>query len=263
MSIHASAIVHPNAELEADVEVQAFAIIGEHVRIGPGTVVGPHCVIDGRTEIGPGNRIYSGAQIGVPSQDRKHGEGLTGRTVIGGGNLIREHVVISACTLAGDESDRDRATVIGNGCMFMAFSHVAHDCRVGNGVILANCAALAGHVTVEDEAVVGGLSGVHQECAIGALAFVGGVTAVRKDVPPYMIVDGVPARCSGPNAVGLQRHGFDAQARARVKAMYRIMYRSGLNTTQALERIEAAVEDSAERKHFLAFVRASVRGITR
>jgi len=263
MKIHPTAIVDQGAELAEDVEVQPFTIIGPHVRIGSGTVVGPHCVITGRTTIGENNWFFSGAQIGILSQDLKHKAGLVGRCVIGNGNQFREHVTVSASTMTCQEEDEHRVTSIGDNGLFMAYSHVAHDCHVGSGVWMANCAALSGHVDVHDYAIFGGLSGAHQECVIGKLAFVGGMTRLVKDAPPYMIVEGNPARCHGPNMVGLQRHGFDQEARARIKSIYRIMFRSDLNTTQALEAIEAEIEDCIERNYFLEFVRKSKRGITK
>ncbi|MCX5757260.1 MAG: acyl-ACP--UDP-N-acetylglucosamine O-acyltransferase [Candidatus Hydrogenedentes bacterium] len=262
MKIHPTSIVDPQAELAESVEVQAFTIIGPQVRIGAETVVGPHCVLDGNTVIGERNRFFSGAQIGVLSQDLKHRPDLLGRTLIGNDNLFREHVTVSACTLTGSD-DEHRVTSIGDSCMFMAYSHVAHDCHVGSGVIMANCASLAGHVEIDDKAIIGGLSGVHQECVVGRLAFVGGLSRVARDAPPYMIVDGNPAHCCGPNSVGLKRNGFDTVQRTRVKLMYKIMFRSNLNTTQAIHEIESAVEDSEERACFLDFVRRSIRGITK
>lgn len=261
MKIHPTAIVDPKAELAEDVEVQAFTIIGPHVKIGRGTIVGPHCVITGRTVIGEFNEIFSGAQIGILCQDKKHKPGLIGRVQMGNRNQVREHVTISASTMTSYDDDH-RVTSIGDGCMFMAYSHVAHDCHVGNNVIMANCASLSGHVEVEDNAIFGGLSGVHQECVIGKLAFIGGMTRVTKDVAPYMIVEGNPARCYGPNTVGLKRYGMSDETRARIKAMYKIMFRSNLNTTQALHEIEAKVEDCEERTHFLEFFRNSLRGVT-
>jgi UDP-N-acetylglucosamine acyltransferase len=262
MKIHPTAVIHPDAELADDVEISPFVIIGPQVKIGAGTVVGPHCVIEGRTVIGEGNRFFSGAQIGVLSQDLKHKAGLVGRTVIGDRNIFREHVTVSACTLTSVDEEH-RVTSVGDHCMFMAYSHVAHDCHVGNGVILANCASLAGHVEVEDRAILGGLSGVHQECVIGRMSFVGGLSRVARDVPPYMIVDGNPAHCCGPNTVGLKRNGLDTTQRARIKQMYKIMFRANLNTTQALHEIETSVEDSEERVCFLEFVRRSIRGVTK
>jgi UDP-N-acetylglucosamine acyltransferase len=262
MKIHPTAIVDPKAELADDAEVQAYSIVGPHVQIGSGTIVGPHCVLDGRTVIGKNNRFFSGAQIGILSQDLKHKPGLIGRAVIGDENLFREHVTVSACTLASPD-ETHRVTSIGSNCMFMAYSHVAHDCHVGNRVIMANCAALSGHVEVEDMATIGGLAGVHQECVIGVLSFIGGLTRTSKDVPPYMIVDGNPARCCGPNVVGLKRNGVPREVRARIKQMFKIMFRSNLNTTQALHEIEATVEESEERAHFVEFFRRTIRGVTK
>ncbi len=262
MNIHPSAIIDQNAELADGVEVQPYAIIGPDVKIGSGTIVGPHCVITGRTVIGENNQFYSGAQIGILSQDLKHKEGLIGRTEIGNGNVFREHMTVSACTLSTPD-DEHRVTSIGDNCMLMAYTHVAHDCHVGNRVIMSNCACLGGHVEVEDNAIISGLSGIHQECMVGMLSFVGGLTRTVKDVPPYMIVEGNPARCCGPNVVGLKRNGFAPEARLRIKQMYKIMYRSKLNTTQALQEIEAAVEDCAERTHFVEFFRRTLRGVTK
>lgn len=262
MSIHPSAIIDPRAELDADVEVQAYSIIGPHVQIGAGTVVGPHCVIDGRTVIGKNNRIFSGAQVGVLCQDLKHMDGLVGRATIGDGNMIREHVTISASTMESFDDDH-RVTSIGDNCLFMAYCHIAHDCHVGNHVVMANCAMLAGHVDVNDRAILSGMSGVHQECVVGCMSFVGAMTRVGKDVPPYMLVEGNPARCHGPNMVGLRRNGLDADARKRIKDMYKVMFRSDLNTTQALHEIEATIPESEERDTFVEFVRKSLRGITK
>ncbi len=262
MSIHSTAIVHPGAQLASSVEVHAYSIIGEHVAIGEGTEVGPHCVIDGRTVIGRNNRIFSGTQIGVVSQDLKHRRDLFGRVAIGDNNMIREHVTISASTMRSEEDDH-RVTSIGSDCLFMACSHVAHDCHVGNHVIMANGALLAGHVDVEDRVFLGGLSGVHQECIVGTMAFIGGLTKIAKDVPPYMLYEGNPARCGGPNSVGLRRLGLDEAARKRIKQIYKIIWRSGLNTSQALEEVEKTVEDSEERDMLVQFVRKSTRGITK
>ena len=262
MKIHPTAVIHPDAEIADDAEVQPFTIVGAHVKIGAGTVVGPHCVIDGRTVIGEGNVFFSGAQIGVLSQDLKHKPGLVGRTAIGNRNIFREHVTVSACTMTSYDEER-RVTSIGDHCMFMAYSHVAHDCHVGTGVIMANCASLAGHVEVEDRAILGGLSGVHQDCVVGKMSFIGGLSRVARDVPPYMIVDGNPAHCCGPNSVGLKRNGFDPAQRTQIKLMYKIMFHSDLNTTQALHEIETAVQESEERACFLEFIRRSIRGVTK
>lgn len=262
MAIHPTAIVHPDAELAVDAEVQAFTIIGPGVRVGARTVIGPHCVIEGRTEIGEDNRFFSGAQIGVPSQDLKHRGDLVGRTRVGDGNVFREHTSVSASTMTSEDEDH-RVTSIGDHGLFMTCAHVGHDCRVGDRVIMANSSALAGHVDVENSVTIGGLSAMHQDCRAGAFSFVGGMARITKDIPPFMMVEGNPAVCCGPNSVGLQRNGFDEAARKRIKVLYKLMYRSKLNTTQALHEIENSVEDSDERNRFLAFVRTSSRGIIR
>ncbi len=259
-AIHPTAIIDPRAELASGVEVHPYSIIGPHVRIGPGTVVGPHVVIQGRTVIGRRNMIYSGAQVGVVSQDMKHDPNCVGRTIIGDRNIIREHVTISASTMHAPDEEH-RVTQIGSDCLFMAYSHVAHDCVVGNHVWMANSAALAGHCTVQDYAILGGLVGVHQDARIGRYAFIGGMTRAVKDCAPFMIVEGNPGRCRGPNAVGLHRHGFSAAAIERIKEMYRLLYRGGLNTSQALARIEEEIADSDERDIILAFYRSTKRGV--
>jgi UDP-N-acetylglucosamine acyltransferase len=260
MNVHPTAIVHPDAQLADDVEIQPYSIIGPQARIGSGTVVGPHCVIEGDTVIGENNHFFSGSQVGVVSQDKKHRADLVGRVKIGNANQVREHVTISASTMESDQDDH-RVTSMGNDCLLMALSHVAHDCHLGSGIILANSVALAGHVDIEDFAIISGLSGVHQDVVIGTMAYVGGMTRASQDVPPYMLVEGNPPRVCGPNTVGLRRNGVDEAARGRIKAMYRIMYRSDLNTTQALHEIVNKVEDSPERTHFVEFIRKSIRGI--
>ncbi len=260
MSIHSTAIVHPDAQLADDVEVQPYSIIGSQVSIGSGTVVGPHCVIEGRTTIGSGNRFFAGSQIGVPPQDFKHDLNLVGRTEIGDNNTFREYTSLSTSTMMGEEDDH-RITRVGNGCLFMANSHAGHDCTLGNSVVLANCVSVAGNVEIHDHVTIGGLTGVHQGCVLGKMAFEGGLTRVIKDAPPFMLVQAIPAKVHGPNTIGLQRNGIDQQARLRIKKMYKIMYRSSLNTTQALHEIENSVEDSEVRTAFLDFVRKSVRGI--
>lgn len=262
MSIHPTAIIHPDAQLADDVEVQPYSIIEADVTIGAGTVVGPHCVVGAGTTLGMNNRLYSGAQVGVAPQDLKHQPGVHGRTVIGDGNVIREFVTISSSTVyAGD--DGGKVTRIGSECLIMATAHIAHDCHVGDRLIMANGAALAGHVTVQDRVNIGGLVGVHQFCVLGEMAFIGGMSRISKDVLPYMIVEGSPARCFGPNAVGLERNGLDKDAIRRIRKIYKLIYRSDLNTTQALERIESDIEASHERQVLVDFIRNSERGISK
>lgn len=260
MKIHPSAVVHPEAQLAEGVEIQPYSIIGPRVRIGAGTVVGPHCVIDGDTVIGEGNRFYSGAQIGIPTQDLKHNTALPGRARIGNNNVIREFVTFSASTMQTAEQT-DRVTSLGDGNLLMCYAHIGHDCHVGSQCIIANATGLSGHIEVEDFANIGAMVGVHQEVRIGTHAFVGAMSRVGMDCVPYMITGGSPCRCASPNHVGLERRGFSPEARARVKELYRIMFRSKLNTTQALAEIERSVEGSPERARFVDFVRGSVRGI--
>ena len=262
MQIHPSAIVHPEATLAGDVEVQAFTIIEAGVRIGAGSVIGPHCVIGRGTTLGKNTATFSGAQIGVPPQDLKHLKGVFGKTIVGDNCIFREFVTVSSSTVYGDDEE-GKVTTIGDDCMFMACTHVAHDCQVGSGVIMANGAALAGHVTVQDGVTVGGLTGVHQFCVLGQMAFIGGMSRINKDVLPYMITEGIPACCHGPNAIGLERSGKSKEAIARIRAIYKLLYRSSLNTSQALEEIEDRVEDCEERRVLSEFVRNSTRGISK
>ena len=262
MNIHSTAIVHPGAVLADDVEVQAYTIIEDHVTIGAGSIIGPHCVIGMGTVMGCNNRTFSAAQIGVPPQDLKHVKGSLGKTIIGDNNVFREMVTVSSSTVYPD-GEEHKGTTIGSYCLFMACAHVAHDCYVGDRVIMANSSALAGHVTVHDGATLGGIVGIHQFCVIGTMAFLGGMSRINMDVLPYMIMEGHPARCYGPNVVGLTRNGFSKEAIARIRRMFKLIYRSGLNTSQAVAEIEKTVEDSAEKDAILGIIRESRRGISR
>ena len=260
MKIHPSAIIHSEAQLADDVEVQPFSIIGPGVTIGAGTVVGAHCLIEGDSIIGRDNRIYSGAQIGIPSQDLKHDHNLTGRTRIGNNNTFREYVTVTASTVTSPDQN-DGVTSIGDDSLLMTYVHVGHDSHIGDRVVLSSYVGLSGHVTIDDNANISGQSGIHQDTRIGTHAFVAGQARIVKDLPPFMIVEGDPCRCIGPNAIGLQRNGFDKAARARIKQMFKIVYRSHLNTSQALEEIQRSVEESDERGTFIDFIQASERGI--
>ncbi|MBI2425755.1 MAG: acyl-ACP--UDP-N-acetylglucosamine O-acyltransferase [Candidatus Hydrogenedentes bacterium] len=260
MPIHPTAIVDPHAEIAEDVEIQPFTIIGPHVRIGAGTIIGPHCCISGETTLGKNNRVYSNAQIGVPSQDLKDTSGERGKTVIGDNNIFRETVTISASTHYASDSE-EKTTRIGSNCLFMACTHVAHDCHVGDGVIMANQSVLAGHVTVEPGVIIGGLVGIHQFCRIGQRAFIGGFTRAVQDVLPYMIIEGNPAKCYGPNTIGLKRAGMSLETIKAIKLSYRLLYRSGLNRTQAVARIVQEVSDLPERAVLLEFISRSERGL--
>lgn len=263
MSIHPTAIVHSSVKLGQGVQVQPYVIIEADVRIGDGSVIGPYCVIGSGTVMGKENHCFAGAQIGVVPQDLKHIKNRFGKTIIGNNNTFREYVTVSSSTVYADDTDDNKATVIGDNCLFMACTHVAHDCLIGNRVIMANNSALAGHVKVEDYASIGGLSGVHQFCTVGQYSFVGAMSRVSKDVLPYMITEGYPAQCFGPNVIGLQRQGFSSDAISRIRQMYRLLYRSNLNTQQAVEAILEQVPDSPERQVILDFIRNSKRGLSK
>lgn len=262
MGIHPTAIIDPSSELENDVSVGPYSIIEGHVRIGAGTVIGPHCVVGAGTTLGRENQLVSAAQIGILPQDLKHVKGAFGKTIIGDRNVFREFVTVSSGTVYAND-DHEKITRIGSGGLYMACTHVAHDCIVGDGVIMANQASLAGHVTVQDRVTIGGLTGVHQFCVLGKMSFIGGMTRCNKDTLPYMIIEGSPARCHGPNTVGLERAGMSKEAIKRIRDIYKIIYRSDLNTTQALERIESEIEASEERNTLIEFIRNSERGITK
>lgn len=255
--IHPTAIIHPAARIDEGVEIGPFAIIGENVSIGGGTIVGPHTVIEGWTEIGRDNRIFQFASIGAAPQDLKfHGEKTT--LQIGHRNTIREFVTLHRGTESGGGE-----TKVGDDNLFLAYSHVAHDCRVANRVILSNGATLAGHVHVDDFAILSGLCAVHQFTRVGAHAMVAGGAMVNQDVAPYTIVQGDRAKTVGINLVGLQRRGFSEAAIRNIKKAYKLIFRSRLRIEEALERIEKELGEGPELKVFADFVRHSQRGITR
>ncbi len=259
--IHPTAIVDPAAELAAGVEIGPYAVIGPHVRIGEATTVGAHCVIDGRTTIGRGNRIHPFCSLGGVPQDKKYA-GEPTRLEIGDGNTIREF-----CTFNLGTAQDAGVTRLGDDNWVMAYVHLAHDCQVGSHTILANNATLAGHVHLGDWAIVGGLTGIHQFCRVGAHAMLGFASAVSQDVPPFMLVDGNPLAVRGINAEGLRRRGFGAERIAAVKRMHRLLYREGLTLEQAraaiaalAAEVPAAAADVALMGDFLA---RSRRGIAR
>jgi len=255
--IHETALVHPGAKLGKNIVIGPYAIIGENVELGDGCIVGPHVVIDGSTKIGNNNKFYHGASIGVEPQDLKF-KGEKSFLFIGDDNIFRENVTVSRGTAGGGGETR-----IGNNNLFMAYSHVAHDCQVGNNVVIANCSALAGHVTVEDRAVIGGLCGIHQFTKVGKLAMIGACSKIVKDVPPFIIADGNPARVAGINIVGLRRSGISPEIRDEIKKAYRILYRSNLTIEQAIERMEHELHGTEEIDHFIRFLRNAERGICR
>ncbi|MEI6033812.1 MAG: acyl-ACP--UDP-N-acetylglucosamine O-acyltransferase [Verrucomicrobiae bacterium] len=255
-TIHPSSVVDPAAVLGDGAEIGPFCQIGPDVVIGAGCRMLGHVTIAGPSKVGDGNTFFPYCSIGQRSQDLKYSREPT-HLEIGNDNSFREFCTVNRGTLPG------AVTRIGNHGNFLAYSHVAHDCTVGDHVIFSNNGTLAGHVTVEDHAVIGGLSGVHQFCRIGRHSIVGGCTKIVQDVPPYMIADGNPAEIRGVNQVGLERRGFAAADVRSLREAYRFLYRLNLNVKQACEKIVAEVPASEARDHLLAFIESSQRGIVR
>ncbi len=254
MNIHPTAIVHPKANIAADVQIGPFSIIEENVTIGQGTKIGSHVILNGWTTIGKNCLIHMGCILGHEPQIKGYEE-KEAYTVIGDNNIIREYVTIHRGWKEGE------ATNIGNDNYIMANAHVGHNCQIGSGVIITNSALLAGHVSVEDKAVISGLVGIHQFCRIGTFAIVGGMSVIVQDVPPYMLIDGNPSLVYGLNTVGLRRAGFSQELRHYLKTAYKILYRSNLNTSQALAKIEKELPPLSEINHLLDFIKKSKRGI--
>jgi UDP-N-acetylglucosamine acyltransferase len=257
--IHSSAIVYPGALVAADAEIGPYAVIGPNVKIGRGTKVGPHAVIDGWTEIGEYNTIFQLASVGAVPQDLKY-KGEETYLKIGNGNTIREFATLHLGTVTGDGE-----TTVGNNNLFMAYSHVAHDCHLGNNIVMANSATLAGHVTVEDYAILGGLCAIHQFVTIGESVMIGGGSMVGNDLPPYTIVtgEGREVRLRGLNLIGLKRRGFSDETVSSLKKLYKILALSGLKLAEALQRMKSEVPSSPEVEHFISFIEGSKRGVCR
>ncbi len=251
------AVVSSQARLAADVTVGPFSVIGADVEIGPGTIVAPHVVINGPTRIGADNRIFQFASIGDAPQDKKY-QGEPTRLEIGDRNVFRE-----SCTVNRGTTHDKGVTRIGNDNLFMAYSHVAHDCVVGSNVVFANCSALAGHVEIGDFVTLGGLTAVHQFAKVGAYAFTGGGTIVTQDVPPYVMVAGNPAEPHGINAIGLKRRGFTEEQVRNVREAYRILYRSDLKLSDAVDKLRALGETQPEVQFFVEFIGTSTRSLVR
>ena len=258
MDIHPTALVSPQAELAEDVTIGSYSIIGPKVTIGPGTVVGPHAVIDGRTTIGARNRIFPFASVGYPPQDMSYRGGDT-QLIIGDGNTIRECATINKGTENGGGITR-----LGNNNLIMAYAHVAHDCQIGNHVIMANCATLGGHVHIDDHATLGGLVAVHQFLRVGAYAFIGGKSGLNTDMPPFMLASGIPAKLYGPNVVGLKRHNFTNDAILALKKSYKILFRSKLSLKDAIEKVRQEVQPLPEVETLVQFmINHTERGVMR
>lgn len=250
------AVVHDGAELGDDVVVEPFAIVGSKVKIGRGTHVSSSSLVTGETEVGEDCFIGHGAVVGTDPQDLKYA-GETTHLRIGDRTIIREYANINRATGEGE------ATIIGDDCLIMGYVHVAHNCIIGNNVILANSVILAGHVELEDYANIGGMTPVHQFVRIGTQCHVGGFSRVTYDIPPYFRAAGYPAKPFDVNHIGLTRRGFPEDALARIREMFRILYRSDLNTAQALERIRKELPMTAEVEKVLTFIDKSMRGIAK
>lgn len=255
--IHPTAIVHKAAVIGAGVVIGPYSIIGPDVEIGDGCMISAHVVIDGHTVMGKGNRIFNGASIGLEPQDMKY-RGEKSSVLIGDCNTIREYVTINRGTEGGGG-----VTLLGSGSLVMAYTHIAHDCTVGNNVIIANSTNMAGHVVIEDYAVLSGATGIVQYVKIGSMAMTGGVSKISKDLPPYFIADGNPARIRGVNTVGLRRNGAGEEAISALEKAFKLLYHSRLTVKQALQEIEEKYGQHDEILKLIAFINKSSRGIVR
>ncbi len=254
--IHPTAVIHPKAEVGDDCEIGPYCVIGEHVVLGPRCRLHAHVVVEGHTRLGAENEIFPFASIGLQTQDLKWRGGLT-RTEIGDRNTFRECVTVNSATGDGE------VTRIGSENHILAYSHVAHNVVLGNQIIMSNVATLAGHVIVEDCAVVGGLAAVHQFCRLGRMSIVGGCSKVVQDVPPFMLADGNPAETRTVNKVGMERNGISDEAQAAIRQAYKLLFREGLTIPNALARIEQELPVLPELQHLVQFVRSSERGISK
>lgn len=251
------AAVSPKAQLADDVEVGPFAVIGDDVVIGPRCRIGPHAVVNGPTTLGADNQVFQFASLGDAPQDKKY-KGEPTRLEVGDRNIFREYVTVNRGTVTGNGVTR-----IGDDNMFLAYSHVAHDCTLGNKIVLSNVVMLGGHVEVGDWVIMSGYAGAHQFCKIGAHAFIGNNTAVTRDVPPYVMATGHPAEPRSINSEGLKRRGFDADQIRNIKNAYRVLYRSDLKLEAAVEKLTAMAAEHDELKIFVDFIGQSTRSLVR
>ncbi len=254
--IHETAIIGAGAQIADDVIIGPYCTVSSQAVIGSGTELISHVVVEGNTTLGEGNRVSPFAVLGGRTQDLKFEGGDPG-VKIGNNNTIREYVTVNAATNEGD------FTTVADNCLLMAYAHIAHCCHIGNQVIIANACQIAGHVTIEDLATIEGLVGIVQFLRVGKLAFVGAMSKITKDLPPFMIGHGDPLEVRGFNRIGLERRGVDEAGRKAIKEAYRILYRQNAPVAQTLDKIEAEVEQTPEIKHLLEFCRASEKGITR
>lgn len=252
--IHPTAIISPDAEIAADVEVGAFAIVGEGCVIGAGSVIAPRATLERNVTLGRSVKVGMGSILGGAPQDLKYA-GEETSVEIDEGTIIREYVTVNRGT------SHSFKTTVGKNCLLMTYVHIGHDCRVGNSVILSNVVQLAGHVAIEDKAIISGLSAVHQFARVGRHAFIGGMSRVSKDIPPFLKAVGSPVKLYGLNTIGLQRSGMDEATILELKRAYRLLFRSDLNITQAIERAQSELDPLPEVQELLRFVEASERGV--
>lgn len=257
MAIHPTAVIHPKAQIGAECEIGPYCVIGENVKLCAGCWLHSHVVLDGLTTIGKNNRFYPHACIGLQTQDLKWKAGNKCYLEIGDDNTFRESTTVHTATGDGLK------TVIGSHCNFLAYSHVAHDCTVGDHVIFSNCGTIGGHVTVEDYAVVGGLAAVHQFCRIGKMVIIGGCSKVVQDIPPFMMADGNPAVCRAVNKIGMERRGVSNEVHEQIRKAFKYLFRSDDTVRNALEKIKAELPHSPDLDHLVEFVEKSERGISR
>jgi UDP-N-acetylglucosamine acyltransferase len=255
-NIHPTAVIHRDAQVGDDCEVGPYCVIGSKVRLGAGCQLHSHVVLDGNTTIGERCEFFPFSCIGKKTQDLKY-KGGNPRLEIGNRNVFREHVTVHPSTNDGE------ATVIGSNNLFLISAHVAHDCIVGNHVIMSGFAGLAGHILVEDYAILSGYAAIHQFCRIGKMSIVAGCARVVQDVPPFMIADGHPAETRGVNKVGLERNGVSEEAQRALREAFKILFKSGLTVPKALDKIRTELPPSQELEHLIDFCRKSERGIAR
>ncbi len=254
--IHQTAVIHPDATIGEGCEIGPYCIISKDVVLGVNCRLHSHVVIDGNTTLGDSNEIYPFASIGFKTQDLKYKGGIT-KTVIGSHNTFREYVTIHSATGDGE------TTIVGSYNHILAYCHIAHNVVLGNHIIMSNVATLAGHVIVQDYAVIGGLAAIHQFCRIGKMAIIGGCSKVVQDIPPYMLGDGNPAATRTINKVGMERNGVSEEAQSALKQAYKILFREGLNTTDAIKKIKSELPQLNEIKELVEFIKTSERGIAR
>jgi len=256
-TIHKTAIIGDQVKLGNNVNIGPYAVINGQVTLGDDVIIGAHCVVEGHTTIGEGCQFYTGAVIGSPPQDRKHQKTDQVYLSIGAHNVFREYVTVNPGTIEGGAK-----TSIGDNNLFMACCHVAHDCHIGDDCVLANYVGLSGHVTIEDRAVIGGLSGVHQYARVGYLSMIGGCSKVNQDVPPYSLVDGNPATLRGLNIVGLKRAVIPTENQRDLHRAFKILFNSGLNRSHAVIEVKSQLNGVPEIHRVIEFIQTSKRGIS-